>query len=249
MTQWGSRGALLETGGAVLCAGGTWIPVVANGAFRSDDSLSGTALVAAADSFFAGLSRGYTVKVRDSGQDEDLRLACEEAGLELFGDPVPEMICHTPLADAPAVDGVTVRVIDDEAGLHDFIAVNAQAYATYGMPPEVLGELFDEAPAVLQDSAASIVVARRDDEPIATAMVYASDGVASLQWVGTVPAARGTGLGAFVTVALTNIAFDEGASSCSLQASPMGAPIYTRLGYETAYHYVEYVRWPTPPTS
>jgi len=42
MTQWGSRGALLETGGAVLCAGGTWIPVVANGAFRSDDSLSGT---------------------------------------------------------------------------------------------------------------------------------------------------------------------------------------------------------------
>jgi GNAT superfamily N-acetyltransferase len=249
MTQWGSRGALLETGGAVLCAGGTWIPVIANGAFRSDNSLSGAALVAAADSFFAGLSRGYTVKVRDSGEDEDLRLACEEAGLELFGDPVPEMICRTPLADAPPVDGVTVRVIDDEAGLHDFIAVNAEAYATYGMPPEVLGELFDEAPAVLQDSAASIVVARRDDEPVAAAMVYASDGVASLQWVGTVPAARGTGLGAFVTVALTNLAFDDGASSCSLQASPMGAPIYTRLGFETAYHYVEYVRWPTPPAS
>ncbi len=140
--------------------------------------------------------------MRDSGEDEDLRLACEEAGLELFGDPVPEMICRTPLADAPAVDGVTVRVVDDEAGLRDFIAVNAEAYATYGMPPEVLAELFDEAPAVLQDAAASIVVARRDDEPVATAMVYASDGVASLQWVGTVPAARGAGLGAFVTVAL-----------------------------------------------
>ena len=65
--------------------------------------------------------------------------------------------------------------------------MNAEAYATYGMPPEVLTDLFDEVPAVLQDSAASIVVARRDDEPIATAMVYASDGVASLQWVGTVP--------------------------------------------------------------
>jgi hypothetical protein len=249
MTQWGSRGALLETGGAVLCAGGTWIPVVANGAFRSDDSLSGAALVTAADSFFAGLSRGYTVKVRDSGQDEDLRLACEEAGLEVFGDPVPEMICREPLADVPAIEGVTVRVIDDEAGLHDFIAVNAEAYATYGMPPEVLSELFDEVPAVLQDSAASIVVVRRDDEPIATAMVYASDGVASLQWVGTVPAARSTGLGAFVTVALTNLAFEEGASSCSLQASPMGAPIYSRLGFETAYHYSEYVRWPQPPAS
>jgi GNAT superfamily N-acetyltransferase len=231
MTHWGSGGALLESGGAVLCAGGTWIPVVANGAFRSDDSLSGTALVAAADTFFAGLARGFTVKVRDSGEDEDLRLACEDAGLELFGDPVPEMICRTPLAEAPTIDGVTVRMVDDEDGLRDFIAVNAEAYATYGM---------------LQDAAASIVVACRDDEPVAAAMVYASDGVASLQWVGTVPAARGTGLGALVTVALTNLAFEEGASSCSLQASPMGASVYTRLGYETAYHYAEYVRWPKP---
>ena len=86
---------------------------------------------------------------------------------------------------------------------------------------------------MLADPAASIVVARRDDQPVATAMVYESDGVASLQWVGTVPAARGTGLGALVTVAVTNLAFARGASSCSLQASPMGASVYRRLGYET----------------
>jgi len=114
----------------------TWIPVVANGAFRSDDSLSGSALVAAADAFFSGLQRGFTVKVRDSGEDDDLRIACLEAGLEAFGDPVPEMICRTPLPGAPAVDGVAVRMIDDDAGVRDFISVNAEAYATYGMPPE-----------------------------------------------------------------------------------------------------------------
>ena len=39
LTRWGSRGELEEEAGAVLCAGGTWIPVVANGAFRSDDRL------------------------------------------------------------------------------------------------------------------------------------------------------------------------------------------------------------------
>ena len=27
----------------------------------------------------------------------------------------------------------------------------------------------------------------------------------------------------------------------------MGAPVYQRLGYETLYHYVEFVRWPQPP--
>src|ERR1700679_348104 len=126
LTHWSSRGALLESGGAVMCASGTWIPVVANGAFRSDDALQGSALVAAADAFFGGLGRGFTVKVRDSGEDDDLRVACLVAGLELFGDPVPEMICRTPLPDAPSVDGVTVRMIDDDAGVRDFISVNAE---------------------------------------------------------------------------------------------------------------------------
>src|ERR1700744_3411009 len=76
LTHWSSRGALLESGGAVLCASGAWVPVAANTAFRSDDALQGSALVAAADAFFAGLTRGFTVKVRDSGEDEDLRGAC-----------------------------------------------------------------------------------------------------------------------------------------------------------------------------
>jgi GNAT superfamily N-acetyltransferase len=246
LTHWSSRGALLESGGAVLCASGTWIPVVANGAFRSDDGLDASALVAAADAFFSGLKRGFTVKVRDSGEDDDLRVACLEAGLELFGDPVPEMVCRAALPDAPAIDGVAVRLIDDDAGVRDFVSVNAEAYATYGMPAEVLVDVFDELGAVLEDSAASIVVARRDDQPVATAMVYESDGVASVQWVGTVPAARGAGLGALLTVMVTNLAFAHGASSCSLQASPMGASVYHRLGYETMYHYEEYVRWPKP---
>ncbi len=247
LTHWGSRGALEEGGGAVLCASGTWIPVVANSAFRSDESLPGSALIARADAFFSGLARGFTVKVRDSGEDDDLRRACEVAGLEPFGDVVPEMICRETLADPHPVDGVTVRVIDDDAGVRDFVTVNAEAYATYGMPAEVLADLFDETARVLADSAASIVVARRGDEPIATAMAYESDGVASLQWVGTVPAARTAGLGALVTVAATNLAFEHGASSCSLQASPMGESVYRRLGYETLYHYAEHVRWPKPP--
>ncbi|MFZ0249295.1 MAG: GNAT family N-acetyltransferase [Acidimicrobiales bacterium] len=246
LTHWSSRGALLQSGGAVLCASGTWIPVVGNGAFRSDDTLNGSALVAAADGFFGGMQRGFAVKVRDSAEDDDLREACVEAGLELFGDPVPEMVCRAALPQAPSIDGVTTRVVDDEAGVRDFISVNAEAYATYGMPSDVLVDVFDEPGAVLADTAASIVVARRNDTPVATAMVYESDGVASLQWVGTVPTERGTGLGALVTVLATNLAFAGGASSCSLQASPMGASVYHRLGYETMYHYEEYVRWPKP---
>jgi hypothetical protein len=247
LTRWASKGALEESGGAVLCAGGSWLPVVANDAYRSDDSLPGSELVARADAFFATLARGYSVKVRSTGADEELRLACEAAGLEPFGVPVPEMLVRAPLPEHPEVDGVELRVVVDESGISDFVAVNAEAYGTYGMPAEVLPDLFDEVRAFLHDPAARVIVASRNDKPVAAAMTFASDGVASLQWVGTIPAERGAGLGALVTTEATNLAFDYGASSCSLQASPMGEPIYRALGYETVYHYSELVRWPRPP--
>ena len=248
MTRWGSRGALEEGGGAVLCAGGTWIPVVVNGAFRSDDSLPGDQLITRAEAFFTGMARGFSVKVRDSGEDEDLRQACEAEGLQTFGDAVPQMICRAPLpARSPTRRGRPTADRRRGGRAATFITVNAEAYGTYGMPPEVHADLFDMPALVIEDTAASVVVARRGGEPIATAMTYESDGVASLQWVGTVPAARTAGLGALVTIAGDEPRFAHGASSCSLQASPMGEPIYRKLGYETAYHYGEYVRWPKPP--
>ncbi len=247
LTRWGSRGRLEEDGGAVLCAGGTWIPVVANAAFRSDDTLGGAELLARADAFFGGLARGFAVKVRDSGEDEDLRAVCVDAGLDAFGEATPEMICVSPLPDLAPAAGVTARWVDDEEGVADFLAVNAEAYGTYGMPGEVLGDLFDQTAELLSDDAAHVVVARRGGEAVAAAMTFESDGVASLQWVGTVPAARGAGLGAYLTTLATNLGFARGASSCTLQASPMGAPIYRDLGYETIWHYAEYVRWPRPP--
>ncbi len=248
LSTWGSRGALEEMDGAVLCAGGSWLPVVANNAFRTDDTLTGPELIARAETFFGSLSRGFTIKVRDSGEDEDLREACDAVGMAAFGEPSPEMVCRRPLA-TPPVHGTELRMVDDERGLDDFKKVNAAAYGTYGMPEEVLSELFDETAAVLSDPSTHIVVASRGGEALATAMAYESDGIAGLQWVGTVPAARGMGLGALVTAEVTNLTFDHGASCCTLQASPMGEPVYLRLGYETIYRYAEYVRWPRPPAA
>jgi GNAT superfamily N-acetyltransferase len=247
LTRWGSRGAFQESDGVVLCAGGTWIPVVDNSAYRRDVGISAADLIERADVFFGGLARGFTVKVRDDGPDEDLRRACAEAGLEPFGQPVPQMIRYRRLPPPPEVDGVALRLVEDAESLAAFRAVNTEAYGTYGMPAEVFGDLFDETAVVLSDEAAHIVVGWRGAEPVATAMAFESDGVASVQWVGTVPSARGSGLGALVTTFVTNLAFERGASSVTLQASPMGEPVYLRLGFETLYHYSEFVRWPKPP--
>jgi hypothetical protein len=246
MTQWGSKGALHEDAGTLLAAGGSWIPLIGNGAFRAEDSVAPTELLDRADAFFARRKRGYSVKVRDSGEDDDLARACDERGLAAFGEPVPQMICYQPLDSGPSPEGVVLRAVHDEKGLADFAAVNTDAYATYGMPAEVFVDLFDRPERLLADTGTTVVVAYRGAEPLATAMAFCNGGVASLQWVGTVTAARKLSLGRVVTEWATNVAFDRGATSVTLQASVMGEPLYAKLGYETLYRYREFVRW-TPP--
>jgi len=246
MTQWCSKGALREEDGALLVAGGSWIPLVGNGAFRTEETIAPGALLARADTFFARRKRGYTVKVRESAEDSDLQEACEAHGLVAFGDPIPQMICRRRLERTVPPADVSLREVRDEEGMADFAAVNTDAYATYGMPAEVFVDMFDRPGRILASPQTSIVVGYRGTRPVATALSFVSDGVGCLQWVGTVADARHSSLGRLVTEWATNTAFDRGATSVTLQASAMGEPLYARLGYETQYHYREYVRWEAP---
>jgi GNAT superfamily N-acetyltransferase len=234
MTQWCSKGALHEDAGTLLAG---------NGAFRAQDAVTPTAVLDEADAFFARRKRGYSVKVRNSGEDDDLAQACEERGLAAFGDPVPQMICRQRLEVGTVPEGITLRAVHDEQGIADFATVNTDAYAAYGMPAEVFVDLFDRPGRLVADTDATVVVAYQGTQPVATAMTYCSGGVACLQWVGTLAAAGRRGLGRVVTEWATNMAFDRGATSVTLQASAMGEPLYARLGYTTQYHYREYVRW------
>jgi ribosomal protein S18 acetylase RimI-like enzyme len=245
-TTWCRRGSFEEDGGVLSYAGGSWIPVNCNGAFRTDESVPAADLIGHADAFFARRKRGYTVKIRDTGQDTDLEARCADAGLVAFGEPFPEMICRQPFADVSPPDGVAIRLVRDEQGLRDFAAVNADAYAVYGMPPEVFTDSFDEPASLLGDDDTGVVVAYRDDVPLAAALTYLSDGIASLQWVGTATRAQQAGLGRVITQAVTNLAFERGATKVTLQASEMGEPVYRKLGYETLYHYRNYCRWEAP---
>ena len=74
-------------------------------------------------------------------------------------------------------------------------------------------------------------------------MTLLSHGVAGIYWVGSLERARGRGIGRAVTAAATNRGFELGADVASLQASPMGEPIYRAMGYETICDYRLY-HWP-----
>jgi predicted GNAT family acetyltransferase len=70
-------------------------------------------------------------------------------------------------------------------------------------------------------------------------MGYLHDGVGELIHIGTHPRQRGRGLGTTVAVAVAEGLLRRGADVLSLQATPMGAPIYRRLGFSEIGRY----RW------
>ena len=81
--------------------------------------------------------------------------------------------------------------------------------------------------------------------PVSVAQILLSHGIAGVYSVGSLEAARGPDRGA-VTRHVTNLGFDLGATNVQLQASPMGEPIYRRMGYEDLYR--RQFRLAAPPT-
>jgi ribosomal protein S18 acetylase RimI-like enzyme len=75
------------------------------------------------------------------------------------------------------------------------------------------------------------VLAHRAGLGIASASLFAIDGHAFVTNVGTIPDARGLGLGSAVTCAALSIARRAGFARASLTASVMGRAMYARLGF------------------
>lgn len=237
----GAYGAIEETDGLVLCASGSPFPALLNVAWRVNGAMDADEALDRADRWFGRRDRGYTVNVRDGfDHDDDLRTAAEEHGMiPLLGSP--EMVCRRRIEDTPDPDGVELRWVADRATLEDFVTVNDAAYQSLGMTPGVVHQAIRDLAAFTANSVHS-VVAYDDEQPLAAAQGILSDDIAGIYWVGVLDAARGRGLGEAVTRAVTNRAFDEGATASTLQASSMGEALYDRMGYDTLYRYTGYVK-------
>jgi ribosomal protein S18 acetylase RimI-like enzyme len=225
-------------------AGSSSHPAISNVAFRSDDAADAAELLAEAAGFFGRRGRGFSVWVRDGlPEDADLVAAAEAAGLQLIY-AMPEMTLSQPVETQPLASGVEIRRLTRAEQAKDYWAVATSSYASLGFPAEAFAGYRDHAGLLAGDIAAFI--AYLDGEPVSIAMTMVSHGVAGIYWVGSLERARGRGLGRAVTAAATNAGFELGAEIASLQASPMGKPIYEAMGYETIFDYRLYMS-PSPP--
>jgi hypothetical protein len=236
-------GTVLDEDGLTFWAGAHPLPVLCNAVVRTDARVPPADVLARARRFFAARGRGFTVILLGT-RDDDLRPACESAGMPLFGD-APGMVLERRLEDAPAPAGVVLRVVETAADGAEFARVSGEAYATYGMPPDCAPAILGRLDAMRAPHIVS-VLALVDGIAAGAAMVILTHGIGGVYWVGTTPAARGKGLAEFCTRFVGNVAFDMGAQLVVLQASKMGEPIYRRMGYREVTRYPQYVQL-TPP--
>lgn len=243
MARWSGRaGRLVEEDGVLLYAASTDFPVLFNGVDRLDGDVPAETVIAKADTFFGELGRGYSISLRDDHPDDiDLRVTAEDAGL-LAVTSAPEMIVRAPVEARPVPEDIAIRWVDDGAPVADFVHVTDTAYVSLGMTAGSVKEAFTDFDRIASPEIRT-VIAYLADEPVASAQVILSHGIAGVYCVGTLEAARGRGLADLLTRAVTNRAFDDGARACTLQASPMGEMIYARMGYQELYRYTGLARF------
>jgi ribosomal protein S18 acetylase RimI-like enzyme len=237
-------GVVHDEDGLMLFAGGHPLPILANGVMRTQSRLPAADLLARTRTFFAAQGRGFTVLVR-AHADADLASAAAEAGLLALGE-MPAMVLDRRLADAVPPAGVELRRVTTPDDVAAYGAVMGAAYATYGMPTDVLPSMLSNLATLCAPHIVAFV-ARLEGKPAAGAMTVVTHGVAGVYWVGTTPDARGRGLAELCTRAAGNAGFDLGGRIASLQASPMGEPVYRRMGYVEVTRYPYLVQIDPPP--
>lgn len=240
----GSRGAgeIVERNGVLLYATGSDFPVIANGAFRLDPAVAADDVIDMADAWFGERGRGWTLGTTSwAGADQDLIDAATARGLLTVTD-TPAMVCDERLADASVPDSTEMRILTSEDDALAFIAMCDVAYTSLGLPQGVFTAM---AAAPLRTPPAHVVTVGifEGADVLSGAQVIFSHGIAGVYCVGTAEVARGRGLAEHAARTVTNMGFDGGAPYVTLQASPMGEPIYRRMGYREVYRYANHTRF------
>jgi ribosomal protein S18 acetylase RimI-like enzyme len=230
--QYATRGGgrVVVNGGLTFVVGSHPTPIIINTAFRTNPGVAPADALSRSREFYAALGHGFTFVTSDH-VDSDLDEAASASGWTI-AIKLPTMVCRTPLAGKPMPAGVSIRRADPAADVDSFRAVVRDGFASDDEEIAAVQAVFS-TPAALDAANTVGVLASVDGSDVAVATVDVIEGMGYVGWVGTLPAFRRRGLGELVTRHATNAGFELGADLVALGASPMGLPLYEKMGYET----------------
>lgn len=194
--------------------------VVGPGAERAIDAVA---------RWYARRSTGFRLRLRVPG-DEAVVEAALAAGYR-EERRMPAMVRALPIAGF-VVEGLRLaRVVDDE-GIGAYLAARAEGDSL--APPDDEEAAF--IAAVTRTGLFHYLVGFEGEEPVATAMAFDAGDLVLVNNVFVREEWRRRGLGAAMTAAAAGLV--PGARLACLEATELGAPVYARMGFTTAFWYL-----------
>lgn len=165
----------------------------------------------------------------------ELHAALTAAGMEQ--DSSPGM--HTSLRDLPpAVAPPDLRVEVVTPQIHT--TMSRVMVEGFEMPASLAGPI-DDALSGFPPEQMVHVLAFLGDRPVSAGSLFVTGATGGLYNIATLPAARGRGAGYAVTRELMVLARERGCTEAVLDASPLGLPVYERLGFVEVCQVPQYV--------
>jgi ribosomal protein S18 acetylase RimI-like enzyme len=191
--------------------------------------------IAEALAFFAQVGRPFSWWVGPSDQPENLGQALSQAGLVAAEEELGMVASLAELVPAEtALQGLRIERVTHPNQVADFAHICVS-------DPAVLAYYAAAAPLILQpDSPLHLYVGYLGERPVASAELCLAGGVAGLYNICTLEAERRKGFGTALTVRPLLDAAARGVKTAVLQASVEGQRVYTRVGFRSSGHYVEY---------
>jgi len=238
MARWTPGGFVVERAGLVMVGAphGTVVTNMAIVAGRTDVGR----VIEETERVYGRSNLPFSVHTR-AHVDVELEAALAGGGFHQIA-ATPAMVFHAGTDVVPAVPaGLVVRAVERDADRAAYADVMAEAYAVYGTPEESTQAFFARMESVRGPSTQSYL-GWIDGRAVAGATLYLSHGIGGVGWVGTRPSAFGRGYGAALTWRVVEEGLGRGVPLLNLQASPMGEPVYRRMGFVTPTHYRMFIR-------
>jgi N-acetylglutamate synthase len=224
-------GSYVESDGVVRARTGLPVPPF-NGVWGLHGDVDPTAVLAAVDEFAAG-DLPWNVQLRP-GHSAELAEAFAQRGL-VPTDAIPFMVQTADSTLHPA-DPPSMREL---VTFHDADSALSLLERGFGMPVELTRGAFPMAMMFLPGVSSSLASYEGVDVSMATGV---TDGaMVGIFNVATPPEHRGHGFGAAVTAQAVTAGRAAGATTAYLQSSPMGYPVYVRLGFRTVERWQQWM--------
>jgi GNAT superfamily N-acetyltransferase len=166
-----------------------------------------------------------------SSQPADLGARLVARGLVEFEIDAPSMAVdlHALPTSVTAPSDFTIEIVHDRSTAEAWAGTFNTIYGT----PQFAGQAWSDAFARYNFDTAPfrLYLGHWRGKPVATNMLILGAGAASVLGVGTLPEARGHGIGSAITLQPYLDAREQGYHTGVLFATEMGIPVYERLGF------------------